>query len=185
MKSNKESLLIDMDGVLADTMGGVFDYVEERYGHRLAHEDIRKYSFGEELPREHIFEALCSPGFSRHLKLMTGAVRAVNRLREEYDGNVYICSAPMKGAEHSETEKRDWLAEHYDDVFAREAIITANKAAVPGRVLVEDNPDVTGGIWRPIMFDHLYNRGATQYPRMYGWHDLAPIRDTMRADTED
>jgi 5'(3')-deoxyribonucleotidase len=175
---NRDALLIDMDGVMFDTMGGLFDYMEQHHGQFLAHEDIRDYWFSG-LPEDEIMAAMRSKGFYRHLDVITGAIRGVNRLREEYNGNVYVCSAPMGGADTSETEKRDALAEHFDEDFAREAIITTNKAAVMGRVLIEDNPDVAGGIWRPIMFNQPYNQMAKQYPRMYGWHDLQVVRDQM------
>ena len=176
--SNKESLLIDMDGVMADTMGGMFNYVERQYGHSLAHEDVRDYWFSG-LPKTEIIEALRSEGFYRNLDVITGAVRAVNRLRNEFNGNVYVCSAPMSGAETSITEKRDWLTEHFDEDFAREAIITTDKTVVPGRIIVEDNPDIRGGMWQQVMFDQPYNR-EVQYPRMYGWCDLQVIRDEMQ-----
>lgn len=65
-------------------MGGMFDYVEEHFGHSLAHEDIQDYWF-QNLPRSDIFTALRSRGFYRNLDVITGAVRAVNRLREEYN----------------------------------------------------------------------------------------------------
>ncbi len=95
--SNKESLLIDMDGVMTDTMGGVFDYVEQHFGHSLAHEDIKDYWFSG-LPKADILTAMRSKGFYRYLDVMTGSVRAIKRLREEYNGNVYVCSQPMAGA---------------------------------------------------------------------------------------
>ena len=182
MAVNKESLLIDMDGVMADTMGGAFDYVEQHFGHSLAHEDIEDYWFAG-LPREDMLTAFRSDGFYRNLDVMTGAVRAIKRLREEYGGNVYVCSAPMEGAPHCETEKRDWLSEYFDAEFARQAIITANKAAVPGRVIIEDNPHIAGGIWQPVIFDQPYNRTVT-YPRMYGWHDLGVVRAHMRRNDD-
>lgn len=176
--SNKEALLIDMDGVMADSMGGVFDYVEKHFGHSLAHEDIYDYWFAG-LPREDMLKAFRSKGFYRHLDVITGAVRGVNRLREEYNGNVYVCSAPMDGVEKScEIEKRDWLAQHFDETFAKEAIITDNKASVLGRVIIEDNPHVSGGTWQPVMFDQPYNR-MVEHPRMYGWHDLQVVRNQM------
>lgn len=182
--SNKEALLIDMDGVMADTMGGVLDYVEENFGHSLAHEDIIDYWFAG-LPRDDMMLALSSKGFYRNLDVITGAIRGVRRLREEYNGNVYVCSAPMNGVEKCcETEKRDWLAEHFDEDFAKQAIITKNKAAVPGRVIIEDNPQIAGGTWQPVMFDQPYNRMAS-YPRMYGWHDLQIVRDQMHVKTLD
>lgn len=185
--SNKEAVLIDMDGVIADTMGGMFDYMERHYGDKLAHEDIKDYMFDKFTAEKktQILDAMRSKGFYRHLDVITGAVRGVNRLREQYNGNVYICSAPMAGAESCEAEKREWLAERFDDDFAREAIITLDKATVLGRVIIEDNPAIAGGSWRPIMFDQPYNRTITQYPRMYGWHDLSVVRECMQAESDD
>lgn len=184
VNSNPESILIDMDGVMADTMGGVCDYVEEHFGHSLAHEDITSYWF-HGLPRDDIMVSLRSRGFYRNLEVITGAIRGIRRLREEFNGNVYVCSAPMDGVEEScEQEKRDWLTEHFDEDFARQAIITSNKAKVPGRVIVEDNPEIAGGIWQPIMFDQPYNRHST-YPRMYGWHDLKVVRDQMHGNPDE
>ena len=181
--SNRESLLIDMDGVMADTMGGLFDYMELHHGHAMAHEDIVDYWFSG-LPRKKILKAMRTKGFFRNLDVITGGVRSVKRLREEYNGNVYVCSAPMQGHDNCETEKRDWLAEKFDEDFAREAIITTDKARVLGRVIIEDNPGISGGIWRPVMFDQAYNR-EVNYPRMYGWHDLQVVRDQMRGVTPD
>lgn len=180
--SNRESLLIDMDGVLADTMGGMFDYVEQHFGYSLAHEDIRDYWFSD-LPKKEIFTALRSRGFYRDLDVITGAVRAVNRLREEYNGNVYVCSKPMNGLETCEAEKREWLEEYFDEEFARTAIITDDKTTVPGRVIIEDNPDISGGMWQPVIFDQPYNRQA-HHPRMYGWHDLGVVRAQMAIESD-
>jgi 5'(3')-deoxyribonucleotidase len=181
--SNKEALLIDMDGVMADSMGGVFDFVEKNFGHSLAHEDIYDYWFAG-LPREDMLKAFRSKGFYRDLDVITGAIRGVNRLREEFNGNVFVCSAPMDGVEKScEMEKREWLEQHFDKQFAMEAIITRDKGAVPGRVIIEDNPHISGGIWTPIMFDQPYNR-MVEHPRMYGWHDLYVVRRHMAEITE-
>jgi len=172
--SNPESLLIDMDGVLADTVGGAFDYMEV---HNLAHEDVYDYWF-EGLDAEAMLSAFRTKGFYRSLDVITGAVRAVNRLREEYNGNVFILSSPISGAEACEGEKREWLEKHFDEDFAREAIIQPTKQDVLGHVLIEDNPDIAGGIWQPIMFDQAWNRNSN-YPRMYGWHDLSVVREQM------
>jgi len=177
MLGNKEALLIDMDGVMADTMGHLFNYMEERHGILLAHEDIKDYWFSG-LPRDEMLNAMRTEGFYRHLDVIAGSVRAINRLREEYNGNVYVCSGPMVGAEFCDTEKRDWLAEHYDEDFAREAIIVPDKTMVLGRVIIEDNPEIRGGVWQPVMYDQMYNRMAP-YPRMHGWCDLQVVRDQM------
>lgn len=175
---NDDALLLDMDGVIFDTMGGLFEHMEELHGHSLAHEDIKDYWFSG-LPKELILSAMRRKGFYRNLTPITGAIRGVNRLREEYDGNIFICSSPMQGADFCETEKRDALEEYFGADFAREAIITKDKTLALGRVIVEDNPDIGGGTWQPVMFDQPYNRHITEYPRMHGWHDLQVIRDCM------
>jgi 5'(3')-deoxyribonucleotidase len=168
-----ERLLVDMDGVLADTMGGAFDYI----GNDLAHEDIAEYWFTGLPAKSLILEAFRSKGFYTNLDVITGAVRAINRLRSEFD--VVVCSAPIQGAEYCEEEKREWLEKHWDREFAEAAIMTQDKTLVSGKVLVEDNPYIGEGTWQPILFDQAWNRDS-DLPRMYGWHDLDVIRKAMR-----
>ncbi len=171
-------LLVDMDGCLCDTMGAVFDRAEQEHGIQMTHSDIHDYWFNDAPLEKHmIFDYLREPGFYRNLDVITGAVRAVNRLRGQYD--VVVCSQPMQGAESCEDEKREWLAEHFDTDFAESAIITRDKAKVMGKFIIEDNPfiDVPYGV---IMFDQRWNRNRINTPRMYGWHDLSVVDRAMK-----
>lgn len=170
-----ERLLVDMDGVLADCMGRAFTYVGLFSGYELSHEDVREYWF-EGMPHKPLLlEALKRRGFYRSLEPITGAVRAVNRLRREFD--VVVCTAPMPGVETCESEKRDWLQHYFDRDFARQAIVTPNKAEVEGKAIIEDNPYIDVP-YQPIMFDQPWNRNV-DHPRMYGWGDLDVVRGVM------
>ena len=170
-------LLLDMDGVMCDTMGAVFNEVRTNHGIDIVHADITDYWFKDSPASVDCFmDALRTKGIYRNLDVITGAVGAVNRLREQFD--VVVCTAPMKGAEFCEDEKREWLAEHFDQDFAERAIVTADKSKVIGRLLIEDNPHVESPA-QVIMFDQAYNRDRTDVPRMYGWHDLKVIQEAM------
>lgn len=171
-------LLLDMDGVICDTMGAAFSIVNQEQGTNIIHADCKDYWF-KDLPVEPsvIIDVLRREGFYRHLDVITGAVGAVNRLREQYD--VVVCTAPMKGAESCEDEKREWLAEHFDTDFAEQAIVTTDKSKVKGKAIIEDNPYIEGK-FIPIMFDQAWNRNRIGKYRMFGWHDLRNVRKAMQ-----
>ena len=178
MIPNERSILLDQDGVLADTMGTVLDVVQYETGVSLCHADIKDYWFkGLEVEPRFFLDALKCVGLYRNLGVMTGAVRAVNRLRETYHDNIFVVTAPMKGCEETcEVEKREWLAEHFDVDFAERAIVTQDKTEVLGRVLVEDNPDIPRTAnWQPILFDQPWNRHVPDLPVMRNWGDLTVI----------
>lgn len=171
--------LIDMDGTICDFMGHVYETVEAETGRRYCHADTVDYWFNDCPDRDLFLSIMNREGTYRHLDVITGAVKAVNRLRESYD--VVVCSAPPKASKTAEDEKREWLAEHFDADFAEQAIITRDKHLVIGRILIEDNPDIDRNAnWRPVMFDQAWNRGVTDLPRMYGWHDLSVVEEAMK-----
>jgi 5'(3')-deoxyribonucleotidase len=171
-----EILLIDSDGVMADFMGHVYNTIEEEVGVSYCHADTRDYWFGDTIHKSLILDIMNREGTYRHLDVITGAVRAVNRLRERYD--VRVCSAPPKSSKTAETEKREWLAEHFDMEFAESAIITRDKHLVEARVIVEDNPHIDVP-YRVVMFDQPWNQ-THDGPRMYGWGDIRQIDRAMR-----
>lgn len=171
-------LLLDMDGVVADFMGEVYRQTEIETGRKYCHADTVDYWFNDSPDRALFLDIMNREGVYRHLDVITGAIQAVNRLREHYD--VVVCSAPPKTSKTAEDEKRGWLAEHFDTDFAEQAIITRNKHLVMGRVIIEDNPFIDRDAnWQPIIFDQAWNQDVTDLPRMKGWHDLAPVYRSM------
>lgn len=175
-----ETLLVDMDGVICDTMGSALDIASSESGIQLCHADIRDYWFkGMPIEPGVIVEILRRPGFYATLDVITGAVRRVNRLREKYD--VRVCSTPMSGVEAScEADKRQWLEEVFDNEFAVSAIISKDKSGVDGKVMIEDNPDIDrNAIWTPVMFSQPWNMHVTDLERMYGWGALDVVDGMM------
>jgi 5'(3')-deoxyribonucleotidase len=179
MYGQRNNLLVDMDGVLTDTMGSAFNLIEQEDGITLCHYDVKDYWFdGMPVTPDRIIDIFRTEGFYRNLDVITGAVKAVNRLREKFD--VVVCSAPLKGAEHCEDDKREWLAEHFDNDLAESAIITPDKTKVEGKLLIEDNPEISrDASWRPLLFDQPWNRSVMDLDVMYGWGDMYYIYKRM------
>lgn len=175
----RNRLLIDQDGVLADSMGSVTRTVKQELGVELCHYDVQDYWFKDMVVQpEYLLEVMKRPRFFRELDVITGAREAINRLREQYD--VVVCTAPLKGSYDAETEKREWLAEHFDTELAETAIVTEDKARVLGRVLLEDNPHIDRFAgWQPVMFHQPWNTQVTDLPRMFGWGDLNALYREM------
>ncbi len=172
-------LLVDCDGVLADTMGYALKIVNHEENVNIIHADIRDYWFDELPVKKDVFvDVLRTKGFYRELGVITGAVEAVNRLREQYD--VVVCTAPMPGAEGCEGEKREWLAQHFDSDFAEQAIVIPDKSKVQGKAIIEDNPFIQGD-FKVVMFDQPWNRFGLFKYRMFGWGDLKPIKRAMES----
>lgn len=174
-----ERLLIDQDGVMADTMGSVFKTILSETGIQLCHADTTDYWFtGMEVEPDYILDIMRRPSFFLGLDVITGAKQAINRLRRDYE--VVVCTAPLKGSHNPEQEKRLWLAKHFDQELADSAIVTMDKSSVEGRVLVEDNPHIDRNAqWIPILFDQPWNRHVEDLPVMYGWGDLHMIKEYM------
>ncbi len=172
---NEKVLLCDMDGVMADSVGRAFEIIKQEQRINMCHSDVVDYWFNYLPVRPHeVLDVMRRPGFYTELDVITGAIPAINRLRENYD--VRVCTAPMRGAQHCENEKREWLWRHFDKDFADKAYVVEDKTKVPGHVLIDDNPDIsTTAEWIPVLFDQAWNRHNKELPRMLGWSNLGVV----------
>ncbi len=180
MSGDRDRLILDLDGVAADTMGEVMRQVELETGVAYCHADIVDYWF-KGIEHASLFKEIINrAGVFANLEPITGAVRGINRLRERYDDNVTFCTSPPPGSKTAEDEKRAWIARHFDMDMAERAIVTLDKTKVPGRVLIEDSPTISrNSLWSPIIFDQPWNQEVTDLPRMYGWGQLDAVYAAM------
>ncbi len=183
-KPNRETLVLDMDGVITDTIGRVCDIAHDEDGLYICHADVEDYWFkGMIQPPSYLLDIMRREGFYLDLLPITGAMRAIRRLRHELNDNVVICTAPLNNAPTCEEEKRDWIARHFDQDFADRTMVVKDKDHVQGKVLVEDNPHVDD---KPHEWEHLvlftqrWNRHRTDVPHMNGWGDIDTITELMK-----
>ena len=175
--TEKPTVLVDMDGVLAD-----FDAeVQYRLWHRHPEiQPVRRNNFyvADDYPEDRdLVDAISNEeGFFRSLPLIQNAFDGWQRI---IDLGYYpqICSAPKKANPNCEAEKLEWLREYFVPKFGKyvveEAIITRYKHLQKGIVLIDDRPEVrhsNQAEWQHIIFDRPYNRHIEDKPRLKGWN---------------
>lgn len=144
----KPIVLLDVDGVLADFLGGCLR-VLRRFGVDADARHVTTWRIEDALglaaeQRHELMQAWARPGFCTRLEPYPGAVEGVHELREL--ARVYPVTAPMWSCPTWEHERREWLVEHFG--FDRADVINTHaKHRVDGDVLVEDRAD-TLAAWR-------------------------------------
>ena len=172
------TILLDIDGVLADFEGAVRRTCAE-VGHDLA--AVTAHNFTDNLPAliyAHYVGASTQFGWCSAIEPYVGAYAFVADLRTL--GDVVAVTAPLRHCPTWESERRAWLLKH---VGIRDVVSTRRKDLVWGDVLVEDNEDNLRAWWkrwavRPgaraskmgILVRHTYNTSAD-------WPTCVPARD--------
>jgi 5'-nucleotidase len=172
------TVLVDMDGVLADFDAEIETRISGRYAHIPLAETRANFYIADDYP-EHtaLVRALSrEQGFFDALPLVDGALEGWQRIID-LGFHPQICSSPIRSNPHSGPEKLQWLARHFVPVFGRyvveQAIITHEKHLFDGIALVDDRPtlpDERLAVWQHILFDRPYNQGGDKL-RIHGWDD--------------
>jgi len=94
---NKQSIAIDMDEVIADTIDKFIELYKREHNIEIRLDEMDGKEFNEMLPEEikqTLKQYIHQPGFFRDLKVMPGSQEVIKELCEKYD--VYIVSAAME-----------------------------------------------------------------------------------------
>lgn len=124
----KLTLLIDMDGVVADFRKAILD-----------NSSITSNEFDNPtIETENKVDEYCisNPTIFETLEPIEGAIEAVTKLFDKYD--VYFCSTPMYLVPESYKSKRLWLEKYFGPLAARRLILTHRKDLIKGDILIDD-----------------------------------------------
>lgn len=171
-------ILVDMDDVVADW--------KSEYNRLLDIEDPNN-----EIPRtpaqrtfdlfykrsekhqETILRVMNTSGFYRNLKPIDGAKQALNDMVAS-GHTVYLVSSPFPSNPTCASDKFDWVEDNYGPEWTKKLILTMDKTAVAGDVLIDDKPHIEGQLnpsWDHIVYDQLWNRKVKNKLRMLDWSE--------------
>ena len=169
---SRKKIVIDLDEVLAYTLGEIIDAVNERANLGITIESLNGKKLKHMMPEHEglVTEVLREPGFFRRLKVMPHAQEVVEKLNDHYD--VYIATAAMD-VPTSFHDKYEWLLEYFPFLDPQHFIFCGRKNIVKTDYLIDDNPrqlQIFEG--EPIIFTAAHNINETRFKRVNGWKDV-------------
>lgn len=176
-------ILVDMDGVIAD-WNSEYDRLLDLAG-QSAMEIPRtdnQHTFDlfkdrTEEQKKVVLGVMNHPGFYRDLEPIPGAKEALEEMLA-LGHTVYLVSSPFPSNPTCASDKYDWVMKHYGEEWTKRLILTMDKTAVVGDVLIDDKPEVKGQLdpeWIHVVFDRLWNQDVNGRPRLFGWSDWKKI----------
>ncbi|GAQ88838.1 hypothetical protein KFL_004630050 [Klebsormidium nitens] len=123
---------------------------------------------------ELVIKVIAQPGFYAQLEPFPKALWALQTmLQSGIDVKLVTSPHPCCRAQCT-IEKYEWVAKHLGDEWFKRLIITADKTAVRGDILIDDKPAVVGSMkpqWKHVLFNASYNEKVTGKPRLTAWED--------------
>ncbi|MFN7687683.1 MAG: 5' nucleotidase, NT5C type [Sphingobacteriales bacterium] len=170
----KERVIIDMDEVMADTMGKMVGWYEAVYGVKVNYSVMRDGSWLVGFPEEHrtmIRERLHGPGFFRDVPLMDGSQEVLREMNERYE--VFIVSAAMEFP-NSLKDKLEWLLEHYPFLNWRQLVLCGDKRMINGDHMIDDHVrNLKHFSGKKYLYTSFHNVDVTEYVRVNDWTEIA------------
>lgn len=185
------TVLLDVDGVLADFIGGILPIIHSVTDRLVTHDDIDQFDFCKalSLSDEHAAQIKKRIGtehrIAASLPVCDGAKDGVRRLQEIAD--VYIVTSPWNSHETWTFDREAWLKKHFG-ILGGNVIHTSAKHLISGDFLVDDktstlvqweaaNPNGCAVQWMtPHNLDDEWNGLATN-----SWKALAGMIQRSRA----
>lgn len=171
--TNRISIAVDMDGVIADTVSQFILWYERDFGLRIEKKAFDGRPEAEGLPDNTVRKYVYTPGFFRTVPVMDGAKAAVQQLMESFD--IYIVSAAVEFPQ-SLLEKYEWLQENFPFISWKNIIFCGDKSIIGTDYMIDDhvrNLDTFKG--KTFMFTAGHNLGVDKHTRVNNWQEIVAL----------
>ncbi len=189
------SILLDVDGVLADFVQGVLDVVFQETGLLIYPSEIHEWDFLRNLDNilkakglanaishaARIRQRILQAGFCANLKPFPAAIEAVNKLKESC--KVTLLTTPFYGNPYWKEERSVWAQKHLGRV---DVVHIRDKSPHWGNVFLDDKPDhvrAWGERWSTgpingspaLLWDTHQNKSTTDLRRITSWNEVIEL----------
>lgn len=168
-----ERVIIDMDEVMADTMGEMLSWYRKHYDSNVI-EYNESGTWLQRLSDEHrkmIRQRLLSPGYFRHLPVMDNCLEVVEKINRKYE--LFIVSAATEFP-NSLKDKLEWLEEHFPFLTWRQLVLCGDKRMIAGDYMIDDHVrNLVHFKGKAYLYTSIFNRNEDVYERVNNWKEVA------------
>ncbi|MGI9532486.1 5' nucleotidase, NT5C type [Lutimonas sp.] len=170
---DKKSLIVDMDGVLADIYKQLIKLEFEESGTRITVEETMGKTENDAFPN--CQKLVKERGFFRNAPVMPGAIEVLKKLNEHYQ--LFVVSSAMEYPNSLE-EKYYWMQEYFPFISWKQLVLCGTKTCVKGDIMIDDhfkNLDYFEG--KTILFTQPHNsaKDENSHQRVHGWNDILKL----------
>jgi 5'(3')-deoxyribonucleotidase len=168
-----QRIAVDMDEVMADTLGELLARYSREQNISLTKQDIQGKWLWQVLPpagQDLIDSYLLSDGFFEDIPVIHGSQEVLLRLSRRYQ--IFIATAAM-AFPSSFNSKYRWLRRHYDFISPQNFVFCGDKSILHADFLIDDMPrNLASFQGEGILFTAPHNVDTTGYRRVNSWQDV-------------
>ncbi len=171
-----QRVIVDMDEVMADTMGGMVEWYTKEYGLPVNYDKMIG-AWAPGFPDQHrpaVIDRLYSEGFFRRLPVMENCVEVLEAVNKKYE--LFIVSAATEFP-NSLRDKLEWLNEHFPYLTWRQLVLCGDKRMISGDYMFDDHTrNLVHFPGKAYLYSTIMNaHEETTYERVANWKEIADI----------
>lgn len=168
-----QRIAVDMDEVMADTLGELLARYSREQNTSLTKQDIQGKWLWQVLPPkgvELIDSYLLGDDFFEDIPVIEGSQEVLLRMSRRYQ--IFIATAAM-AFPSSFNAKYRWLRRHFDFLSPQNFVFCGDKSILHADFLIDDMPRNLGSFQgEGILFTAPHNVNTTGYRRVNSWQDV-------------
>ena len=171
-----ERVIIDMDEVIADTMGKMVAWYQKAYGGVVDFDKMDMGRWSNGFPEEHrplIRQKLHEKGFFRDVPVMEHSQEVLKEMNQRYE--IFIVSAAVEFPS-SLQDKYEWLMENFPFFSWKQLVLCGDKRMVHGDHMIDDiDRNLHHFKGNKYLFSAPHNRWSNEFRRINNWREAAEI----------
>lgn len=171
-----KTVFIDMDEVLADTLGEHLARYNSEHGASITPDQLHGKWLWQAVPAEHqerVDSYLRTHDFFEDLGVIEDSQRVLREMVKQYE--VYIATAAMEFP-NSFGPKYRWLQRHFPWLPPSHFIFCGTKAILRGDYLIDDQPlQLRRFAGEGVLFTAPHNLNVSEFRRVDNWKQVANL----------
>ena len=175
-------LCVDMDDVMADTLGEYLRRYNQIFDEAVTPEDLVGIALWEVAPPDRqklLYEIFQAEDFFEDLAVIPGAQQVLESLSARFE--IFIATQAM-AVPNSLGPKFRWLQRHFPFIPPTHYVFCGDKSILRADYLIDDQPkNILRFEGQGLLYSAPHNLAATGFVRVHNWEEVAQYFSTVQA----